>query len=175
MALIFHRLVQKDLRAVLRYYEEEGGIPLADRFFAELDTVVGQIASEPRKFHFVAPELRRANMPRFPYHLLFREGPTGIRVLVPAPAQRPCSRLFRAGCFRSPWRRWSERLVPHPPGVPDQKRATNTYEDYRRRLPCVDIFGRGFRANTAPAVLPGAHQAIGCSRHRDAKFIKKCA
>lgn len=27
MALIFHRLVQKDLRAVLGYYEEEGGAP----------------------------------------------------------------------------------------------------------------------------------------------------
>ena len=88
MGLIFHRLVQNDLRAVLRYYEEEGGTPLADRFFAELDGLVGQVASEPRKFHFVAQELRRANMARFPYHLLFREGPTGVRVLVLRHHQR---------------------------------------------------------------------------------------
>lgn len=32
MALIFHRLVQKDLRAVLGYYEEVSGLALADRF-----------------------------------------------------------------------------------------------------------------------------------------------
>ena len=82
MALIFHRLVQKDLRAVLRYYEEEGGVALADRFFAELDSLVAQVAVEPRKFHQVAGGLRRANMVRFPYHLLFREGAAGIRVLV---------------------------------------------------------------------------------------------
>lgn len=82
MAVIFHRLVQKDLRAVLRYYEEEGGPLLADRFFAELERLVGQIASEPRKFHHSAEGLRRANMPRFPYHFLFREGAAGVRVLV---------------------------------------------------------------------------------------------
>jgi hypothetical protein len=51
MALIFHRLVQKDLRAVLGYYEDEGGIPLADRFFAELDALVAGIAREPRRLH----------------------------------------------------------------------------------------------------------------------------
>ncbi len=33
MELIFHRLVQKDLQAVLGYYESEGGAALADRFF----------------------------------------------------------------------------------------------------------------------------------------------
>lgn len=88
MGLIFHRLVQKDVRAVLRYYEEAGGPPLADRFFAELDRLVGQIESDPRKFHFLTPGLRRANMARFPYHLLFREGPADVRILVLRHHQR---------------------------------------------------------------------------------------
>ena len=82
MGLIFHRLVQKDLRAVLRYYEEQGGTALADRFFAELDGLVGEISREPTKFHFVTHGLRRANLARFPYHFLFREGTAGVRVLV---------------------------------------------------------------------------------------------
>ena len=82
MALIFHRLVQKDLRAVLRYYEEESGVALADRFFAELDGLVAEMGLHPKKFHLVSQELRRANMARFPYHFLFRESPGGIRVLV---------------------------------------------------------------------------------------------
>jgi hypothetical protein len=70
MALIFHRLVQKDLRTVLEYYETEGSTSLADRFFVELDAWVAQIACEPGKFHQVASGLRRANMLRFPYHFL---------------------------------------------------------------------------------------------------------
>jgi plasmid stabilization system protein ParE len=82
MALIFHRLVQKDLRTALRYYEEESGIVLADRFFAELDSLVAEIERHPKKFHWVSQELRRANMTRFPYHFLFRESSGGIRVLV---------------------------------------------------------------------------------------------
>jgi plasmid stabilization system protein ParE len=82
MALIFHRLVQKDLRAVLQYYEEEGGTGLADRFFAELDALNGEIEREPQRFHPAAHGLRRANLTRFPYHLLFREVTAGVRVLV---------------------------------------------------------------------------------------------
>jgi hypothetical protein len=31
MSLIFHHLVQRDLRVVLRYYEEEGSVQLAAR------------------------------------------------------------------------------------------------------------------------------------------------
>ncbi len=82
MAMIFHRLVQKDLRIVLSYYQEESGVALADRFFSDLEKLVAQIASEPRRFHQVSSGLRRANMRRFPFHLLFRESPGGVRVLV---------------------------------------------------------------------------------------------
>ena len=82
MALIFHRLVQKDLRVALRYYEEEGGLVLADQFFVEFDALVVEVDRAPRKFHPASHGLRRANMPRFPYHLLFREGVAGVRVLV---------------------------------------------------------------------------------------------
>lgn len=82
MALIFHRLVQKEVRAVLQYDEEQGGSPLADRFFEELDALVVQIARDPRKFHPASRGLRRATLSRFPYHLLFREVATGVRILV---------------------------------------------------------------------------------------------
>ena len=82
MALIFHRLVQKDLRTVLEYYAEEGGTLLADRFFAELDALVARTVRDPKSFHQVAHGLRRANMTRFPYHLLFRESVAGVRILV---------------------------------------------------------------------------------------------
>lgn len=82
MEVVFHRLVQRDLRIVLRYYEEEGGSALADRFFRELDSLVTQIAKNPTVFHKISDGLRRANLEDFPYHLLFKENDQGIRVLV---------------------------------------------------------------------------------------------
>ena len=75
MALIFHRLVQKDLRTALRYYEEESGTALADRFFAELDALVAGIERHPKKFHLVSQGLRRANMTRFPTTSSFAKAP----------------------------------------------------------------------------------------------------
>lgn len=82
MRLILHRLVEKDLRLVLRYYEEEGGLTLADRFFTEADALIAEIAGHPTRFHPISQGLRRANLKMFPYHFLFRETPAGVRVLV---------------------------------------------------------------------------------------------
>jgi plasmid stabilization system protein ParE len=82
MDLIFHRLVQHDLRLVLRYYESEGGDLLADRFFAELQALVVQVSQRPASFHPDKADLRRANLKNFPYHLLFRLRANSIHVLV---------------------------------------------------------------------------------------------
>lgn len=82
MALIFHKLVQRDLRIVLRYYEEEVGVELADQFFDELHRLVREVEQNPTKFHLIHDEIRRANLYRFPYHLLFKCSGESIRVLV---------------------------------------------------------------------------------------------
>lgn len=82
MGLVFHRLVQHDLDAVLGYYEAEGGPPLADRFFGELEAMLAEIEAHPTQFHPAANGLRRANLAGFPYHVLFRERTAGVRVLV---------------------------------------------------------------------------------------------
>ena len=82
MTLIFHHLVQRDLRVVLQYYEEEGDLTLADRFFAELEKLTKEVGESPDKFHKISDEIRRANMAHFPYHLLFRRDGTQIRVLI---------------------------------------------------------------------------------------------
>jgi plasmid stabilization system protein ParE len=82
MAKSFNRLVQSDLRIVLQYYETVGGKKLADRFFDEVTAVVLAIEQRPGSFHPVAEGLRRANMPTFPYHFLFRERVGSVRVLV---------------------------------------------------------------------------------------------
>ena len=63
MTLIFHRLVQRDLRIVLRYYEEEGGSPLADRFFMELERLTLEIHKNPTKFQLRHSRLTPAPSP----------------------------------------------------------------------------------------------------------------
>lgn len=82
MARAFHRLVQRDLREVLEYYEDAGGIALADRFFDEASALVAMIEQAPARFHPVAHGLRRANLPNFPYHFLFRETKDVVRIYV---------------------------------------------------------------------------------------------
>ena len=82
--VIYHPEVRRGLNGVLRYYEDEGGVLLADRFFdASIDTV-NQAKEAPRKFHPAEkdPVLRRVQIEKFPYHFLYREMDYGIRVSV---------------------------------------------------------------------------------------------
>ena len=82
MGLTFHRLIQRDLRSVRAYYQEEGGAELSARFYEEFEAVVRQIEWNPLRFHSVSDALRRANFPSFPYHFLFRANDEGVRILV---------------------------------------------------------------------------------------------
>ena len=80
--VIFHRLVQRDMDGILRYYREEASISVADRFFETFICFVERALANPKGFHPAPEELHRANLPGFPYHFLYREMPHGIRVLV---------------------------------------------------------------------------------------------
>ena len=71
MRVIYHRLINKDLRIALDWYESEGGIALGDRFFAEAELTVKLIESNPKGFHFSDGGLRRAALESFPYHFLY--------------------------------------------------------------------------------------------------------
>lgn len=80
--VIFQRLVQRDVNDILRHYAEEAGEIVADRFFGTFLQIVEQALHHPERFHPVSPWLRRANLPGFPYHFLYRPMDAGIRVLV---------------------------------------------------------------------------------------------
>jgi plasmid stabilization system protein ParE len=83
MRLTFHRLIQKDLRSALSYYEDAAGPQLAKRFYEEFEGLAAAIEQNPRRFHGLpGSPLRRANFRAFPYHLLFRETADGVRILV---------------------------------------------------------------------------------------------
>jgi toxin ParE1/3/4 len=82
MKVIYHCRIQKDLRAALAFYEEEGGPKLADRFFADAEETVAKVTRTPQGFHFVTPALRRASLESFPYHFLYEESSMNVRFLV---------------------------------------------------------------------------------------------
>ena len=82
MKLLYHKLVQRDVLQITRYYTEQSGEKLANEFFDELMTQLELAAAEPERFHLDASGLRRANLPRFPFHFLYRVRQESILVLV---------------------------------------------------------------------------------------------
>lgn len=82
--VIYHPSVRRDLGSILNYYEREAGDALADRFFDTFMESVKDAESHPERFHPAAEgsPFRRARIPGFPHHFLFRETSYGIRVSV---------------------------------------------------------------------------------------------
>ena len=72
--LIYHRLIQRDLRTALDYYDGEGGVKLGDRFFSEVEAAVASIMKNPQGHHFSDAGLRRVSLSSFPYHFLYEAG-----------------------------------------------------------------------------------------------------
>ncbi len=74
MEVIYHRLLQKDLRAALAYYDAEGGEKLSDRFFQDAEDTAARVIANPRGFHYIEEGYRRrASLRSFPYHLIYEE------------------------------------------------------------------------------------------------------
>jgi plasmid stabilization system protein ParE len=81
MRVAYHPLVQRDVGNILKHYDRISP-QLGDEFWTELMRLVDSVAAKPERFHFANRGLRRANMRRFPYHLLFRQRTDSIRVTV---------------------------------------------------------------------------------------------
>lgn len=81
-SIVFHRLVHRDMDGIRRYYLEEAGESVADRFFQLFLSMIEKVASNPKRYHPISAALRRTNIPGFPYHFLYRETTSGIPVLV---------------------------------------------------------------------------------------------
>jgi toxin ParE1/3/4 len=81
MRLAYHPQVQLDVNRIVRHYDRISA-RLGDEFWNELMRLVELVSSKPQRFHFAQKGLRRANMRRFPYHLLFRETQDTVRIIV---------------------------------------------------------------------------------------------
>ena len=82
MQLTFHRDVASDIIRISTHYEELGGANLAAQFQAEVRASFLKTLEAPRNYQIVKRDLRRVNLPRFPYHFLFRIAGNDVRILV---------------------------------------------------------------------------------------------
>ena len=72
MKIRHHLVARLDVLEAVEHYEQVGEVGLAAEFFAEVVKYVDQIADRPLSFRVHLKKYRRANLPRFPYNILFR-------------------------------------------------------------------------------------------------------
>ena len=81
MEVIYHPLVRADVEEALTYYRKISP-RLADEFHAELRNIISRAVENPLRFHQTDQGFRRANLTRFPYHLLYEFHTQCVRVML---------------------------------------------------------------------------------------------
>ena len=71
MKVEYHPAVEQDVADALRRYDALSQ-RLGGEFMAELRAVVAVAAAKPGRFHLIKPGYHRANLKRFPYHVVYR-------------------------------------------------------------------------------------------------------
>ena len=66
----------------MRYYSDNASEAVASQFWDELSEALDQIRSDSISHHYDPSGLRRLNMKKFPYHILFEELEDRLRVQV---------------------------------------------------------------------------------------------
>ncbi len=81
MNLIYHPSVRRDVRSILKYYGTQSS-RAADRFSAELSKAEGKLETNPTHYHFISGNLRRLNLGRFPFHMIYEVVDGEVYILV---------------------------------------------------------------------------------------------
>lgn len=81
MRIVRHPELAADIRDIAAYYAEVSP-RVIHSFWAELDLVLVSIQRNPRSNHFDSCGLRRANLSKFPYHLLYKVDNDSVYLLV---------------------------------------------------------------------------------------------
>ena len=70
--IVYHLHARLDVLEIVEYYEREADGQSADRFASELERFIEAIAERPNSYRAHLKEVRRANLDRFPHHVLFQ-------------------------------------------------------------------------------------------------------
>ena len=81
MEVVRHPKLAGDIRQAARHYAEISP-RLVESFWGDLDEVFEAVISHPWGHHFDASGLRRANLRKFPYHLLYEVDEDSLYLVV---------------------------------------------------------------------------------------------
>ena len=76
----FHPQVRRDVTQALRHYDSISD-SLADDFWARFEKLCHLVELHPKRYPPDPSGWRRANLDRFPYHILFYEELDGVRIM----------------------------------------------------------------------------------------------
>ncbi|MDR1282883.1 MAG: type II toxin-antitoxin system RelE/ParE family toxin [Opitutaceae bacterium] len=84
MMIEYHPAVQRDFNDAIAWYDAEGGFNLGDRFEAEFRACVAAIRMAPRRFPFFqnSDVFRRAQLPHFPWVIVYRIKSDIVRIVI---------------------------------------------------------------------------------------------
>lgn len=80
MMLRLHTRTRREIRNAVDWYDKRSD-RAGDEFLRELNEALEHIAENPAHFHFSQGNLRRCNLQRFPYHILYEIHLTQVHVL----------------------------------------------------------------------------------------------
>jgi plasmid stabilization system protein ParE len=72
MRVQFLAAAAKELDEALAHYREQGGSALAERLLAQVEGLLGLVATHPDLGHLDARGVRRFGLKRFPFDLVYR-------------------------------------------------------------------------------------------------------
>jgi len=81
MEIVRHPELAADIREVAEHYDRISDTVIS-RFWREVESVIASVCKNPRLYHYDSSGLRRANLRKFPYHLLFEASDTHIFLVV---------------------------------------------------------------------------------------------
>ena len=82
MQVVFHPRVYADLAEIMAYYKRVASPELADAFYEEFRHFAEEARKRPTSFGIRERDIRRVELQRFPYHVLFRIAGESVRILV---------------------------------------------------------------------------------------------
>jgi plasmid stabilization system protein ParE len=82
MRLEFHPLARSDISRIMDYYEDAGGLEVADEFYLELWSFLRKAVNSPEGYAIRERDIRRVNLERFPFHFMYRIVEDRVRILV---------------------------------------------------------------------------------------------
>jgi len=85
--LRLHPEAEQELRAAYLWYLERNPI-VADSFAAEVDHAFEAVAENPNRWPRLQESIRRYVFPRFPFTLVYRQGPNIVEVIAVAHQKR---------------------------------------------------------------------------------------